>query len=99
MVDGMTNQNLAQVEAGYHVQLSVNCEPWFVIDRATCPLYDARFRGYGWNKVTSRRGVARRGVARIIAISHGLPGELPALAALTLASPVSPPPHVYNTDY
>jgi hypothetical protein len=43
---------LLSESSAYAVRPSKDYEPWFVIGRARNPWYDARFRGYGWNKVT-----------------------------------------------
>lgn len=48
---GCTCLNRYGASAGFAAQYTVNCEPWFIIDRLACPPYDSRFRGYGWNKV------------------------------------------------
>lgn len=40
-----------QTTEPFAVQYTVNCEPWYIIDRLLNPPYDVRFRGYGWNKV------------------------------------------------
>ena len=46
--------------SAYAVAPSADYEPWFALARGRNPWYDARFRGYGWNKVTH--------VARLAAI-------------------------------
>lgn len=34
------------------VPYAKNYEPYFIIRKGSCPLYDERFGGYGWNKVS-----------------------------------------------
>ncbi|ULT81093.1 hypothetical protein L3Y34_011162 [Caenorhabditis briggsae] len=36
----------------YSVNYNRNYEPYFIIKKTSCPMYDLRFGGYGWNKVT-----------------------------------------------
>ncbi|EGT59481.1 hypothetical protein CAEBREN_08278 [Caenorhabditis brenneri] len=39
-------------EDTYTVEYGKNYEPYFVIRKSECPIYDQRFGGFGWNKVT-----------------------------------------------
>ncbi|EFO89717.1 CRE-LGE-1 protein [Caenorhabditis remanei] len=36
----------------YSVNYEKNYEPYFIIKKSSCPMYDQRFGGFGWNKVT-----------------------------------------------
>lgn len=82
----------------YEVKYTPHCEPWVIIDRQLGPLYDTRFRGYGWNKVSHVAHLAAEGFKFMVHgkgfIVHRQHPETPARRMYTRG--VAQPASEYN---
>ena len=70
-------------EKPYRVQWEKDFEPYVVVSRFHCPLYDKRFVGYGWNKISHIMELDAMGF-KFVVLPHGFITHVPHLPSMDL---------------